>query len=82
MVTAIVLLIMLGGTGETLNWAKETKTRLKAIRGVKEVYGVFGRYDLVAIVEADTNERLTSLVADEMRSVPGIQNSETLTIIF
>jgi len=82
MVTAVVLLIMLGGTGEKLDWAKGTKSRLKAIRGVKEVYGVLGRYDLVAIIEAETLEKLTSLVADEMRSVPGIQASETLTIIF
>ena len=73
---------MLGGTGEKLGWSKETKNRLVDISGVKEVYGVLGRCDLVALVEADSLEKLTSLVADDIRGVPGIQSSETLTIIF
>lgn len=82
MVTAIVLLTMIGGAGESLGWAKETKERLSQISGVKKVYGVFGRYDLVAILEADDLESLTSLVADKIRSVPGVQASESLTVAF
>ena len=73
---------MLGGTGERLSWYKETKERLKKISGVKEVYGVMGRCDLVALVEAQDAEGLTALVADEIRGIPGIQASETLTIVF
>ena len=82
MVTAIVLLTMLGGTGESLGWAKTTKDRLSQISGVKRVYGVFGRYDLVAILEAENLESLTSLIADKIRSIPGVQASETLTVAF
>ena len=73
---------MLGGTGEKLTWSKETKERIKKIAGVKEVYGVLGRCDLVALVEAESTEELTSLVADEIRGVPGVQTSETLTVVF
>jgi DNA-binding Lrp family transcriptional regulator len=73
---------MLGGTGERLSWTKETKARLKTISGVKEVYGVLGTCDMVAIVETETLEKLTSLVADQIRAVPGIQSSETLTVVF
>jgi DNA-binding Lrp family transcriptional regulator len=82
MIRAIVLLTVLGGTGEKLSWTKETKDRLRKIDGVKEVYGVLGRCDLAALVEAETLEKLTSLVADEIRGVPGIQTSETLTVVF
>jgi DNA-binding Lrp family transcriptional regulator len=82
MIKAIVLLTVLGGTGEKLSWTKETKDRLSKIAGVKEVYGVLGRCDLAALVEAQTLEKLTSLVADEIRGVPGIQTSETLTVVF
>ena len=46
MIRAIVLLTMLGGTGEKLDWSKETKNRLRKIAGVNEVYGVLGRCDL------------------------------------
>ena len=82
MINAIVLLTMLGGTGEKLSWTKETKDRIRKIAGVKEVYGVLGRCDLVALVEAESTARLTSLVADEIRGVPGVQTSETLMIVF
>ncbi|MGP8069585.1 MAG: Lrp/AsnC ligand binding domain-containing protein [Candidatus Bathyarchaeia archaeon] len=82
MVRAIILITVLGGTGERLDWTKETTKQLRQIQGVKEVFGVLGRFDLVAIVEAGSLEELTSLVADKMRSVPGIQASETLTVAF
>jgi DNA-binding Lrp family transcriptional regulator len=82
MVRAIVLITVLGGTGERLDWTKQTANQLKQIRGVKEVFGVLGRFDLVTIVEVGSLEELTSLVADKMRSVPGIQTSETLTVAF
>lgn len=77
-----MLLTLLGGTGERLSWYKETKERLGKISGVKEVYGVLGRCDLVALVEAENTEGLTSIVADKIRAIPGIQASETLTIVF
>ena len=76
------MLTMLGGTGEKLNWSKETKDRIRKIVGVKEVYGVLGRCDLVALVEAENTEKLTSLIADEIRGVPGVQTSETFTVVF
>ena len=82
MVRAIVLVIVLGGTGERLDWTKQVAKQLKQIQGVKEVFGVLGRFDLVAIVEVGNLDELTSLVADKMRSVPGIQSSETLTVAF
>jgi len=82
MIRAIVLLTMVGGTGESIGWPKATKDRLSQIQGVREVYGVLGRYDLVAILETNTFESLTSLVADKIRSIPGIQASETLAVAF
>ena len=77
-----MLLTLVGGTGERLSWSKDTGARLRKIGGVKEVYGVLGRYDMVALVEADTLEKLTALVADQIRSVPGVQASETLVAAF
>ncbi len=82
MVRAIVLITVVGGTGERLDWSKGTEDRVKAIPGVVEVHGVLGRYDMFAIVEADTYEKLVSIVADKIRSVPGIQTTETLMIAF
>ena len=82
MVEAIVLMNYLGGTGEKIDWYKTVKKQLLEIAGVVEVFAVFGGYDLVARVRADDLDKLTILVADKLRSVPGIQSSHTLLVIF
>ena len=56
MVRAMVLITVLGGTGERLDWVKETAKQLKQIPGVKDVFGVLGRFDLVANVEVGSLE--------------------------
>ncbi|MEM4246324.1 MAG: Lrp/AsnC ligand binding domain-containing protein [Candidatus Bathyarchaeia archaeon] len=71
-----------GGTGEHLSWFKTTKEKLLKFKGVAEVYGVFGRWDIIARVEVEDMDQLTNLVTDKIRSIPGIQTSETLLVIF
>jgi DNA-binding Lrp family transcriptional regulator len=82
MVEAIVLMNYLGGTGEKIDWYKTVKKQLLDIAGVVEVFAVLGGYDLVARVRADDLDKLTALIADRLRSIPGIQSSETLLVIF
>jgi DNA-binding Lrp family transcriptional regulator len=71
-----------GGTGEHLSWFKQTKEKLLNFKGIAEVYGVFGRWDIVVVADVDTLDELTNLVTDKIRSIPGIQSSETLLMIF
>lgn len=80
MVKAFVLIKV--GTGEYLDFAKSAKEEMAKIEGVKEVYGVFGRYDFVARVEAPTLEELARLISDTMRGVPGVVSTESLIIGF
>jgi len=68
------------GTGEELNFARTVKEQISRIRGVKEVYGVFGRYDLIARVEAKTLEDLSNLVTDKIRGIKGVLTTESLVI--
>ena len=82
MVEAIVLMNYLGGTGEKIDLYRKVKKQLLDIVGVLEVFAVFGGYDLVARVRADDLDKLTLLVADRIRSIPGIQSSQTLLVIF
>jgi DNA-binding Lrp family transcriptional regulator len=82
LIRALVLLTFVGGTGEHLSWFRETKEKLVNIKGVSQVYGVFGRWDIVTIVEVNTVEELIDLVTDKIRSMPGVQSSETLLMIF
>lgn len=80
MVEALVLVRV--GSSETLNLMKTVKEQICKIRGVKEVYGVFGRYDFAVIVETKTTEELGNLVTDCIRGINGIVYTETLVIGF
>ena len=82
LIKAFILITFVGGTGEHLSWFKKTKEELMNIKGIREVYGVFGRWDIITRVESSTIEDLRDLVTDKIRSVPGVQSSETVIVIF
>lgn len=58
------------------------KEDISRIEGVKEVKGVFGRYDFVARVEARTSQELGMLVTGTIRSIKGVAETETLIVGF
>jgi DNA-binding Lrp family transcriptional regulator len=78
MVEALVL--VRAGSSETLNLMKTIKEQICKVKGVKEVYGVFGRYDFAVRVEAKTTEQLGNLVTDCIRGIHGVVSTETLVI--
>jgi len=80
MVEAFVLIRV--GTSESLSFTKTIKEETMEIKGVKELYGVFGRYDLIARVETRTLEDLSNLVTDKIRGIKGVLTTETLVIGF
>lgn len=51
--------------------------QLSRIEGVVEANMTFGPYDAVAILEADNVDRLGSIIASKIQSIPGIQNTIT-----
>jgi len=80
MVEAFVLVRV--GSSETLNFMKTVKEEICAVKGVKDIYGVFGRYDFVIRLEAKTLEDLGKLVTDCIRGIKGVVSTETLVIGF
>lgn len=52
--------------------------QLAAMTGVREVYSVAGKYDLVALIKVKNHEEIAELVTDKMLGVEGIISSETL----
>ena len=80
MVEAFVLIRV--GSSEALNFSKTVKEEISRIKGVKDIYGVFGRYDFVVRVETKTLEDLGNLVTDKIRGINGVQTTETLVIGF
>ena len=51
---------------------------MRAIEGVTEVNMVFGGWDVILSVEADTVDKLSTLIVNKIRSIKGISGSETL----
>jgi len=72
MITAVVLIQT---EREEVNRVGE---KLAEIDGVVEVYSVSGRYDLVAIMRLETNEKLAELMTEKLTSVEGITDTESM----
>lgn len=76
MVMAFVLIRV--GAGEHLSFVKSVKEEIAKIKGVKKVYAVFGRYDLIVLLEAPTLEELSATITDKIRALEGVQTTESL----
>ncbi len=56
----------------------ETAEALDSLGGVSEVYSIAGKYDLIAVIRVESNEKLAELVTGSMLKMEGIEQSETL----
>ena len=52
---------------------------LQKIVGIKEVHGTLGLYDIVAQIECTTDEKIQQIVTQQIRKMPKIHSSMTLT---
>jgi DNA-binding Lrp family transcriptional regulator len=80
MVEALVLVRV--GSGEAMNFMKTVKQEIGKVKGVKKVYGIFGRYDFAVMIETKTNEEMGNLVTDCIRGIKGVVYTETLVMGF
>jgi DNA-binding Lrp family transcriptional regulator len=54
---------------------------LKNIESVKEAYSVFGVYDVIVKVEADSMDKIKDLVTYRIRRLDGVSSSLTMIVI-
>ena len=59
----------------------EVLVGLKKIDAVKEAYMVYGVYDIVAIVEADTMDKLKETVTYHVRRLDKVRSTLTMIVI-
>ncbi len=57
---------------------QEALRSIRDIEGVTEVYLVFGGWDAVLQVEADTMDKLSGMIVSKIRLIKGVSGSETL----
>jgi DNA-binding Lrp family transcriptional regulator len=53
---------------------------LKSLDGVSAVYDLYGEYDLMAIVEQDTDKDVAEIVSWELRKIKGIRSTNTMVV--
>jgi len=46
-----------------------------------EVYPLFGEFDFITKIEADNFEKLGEIIVNNIRSVKGVTDTKTLTVI-
>jgi DNA-binding Lrp family transcriptional regulator len=59
---------------------KELLKELKQIEGVKEVYVVYGVYDMLVKVEAETNDKLKNVVFANIRRLEKVRSTITMMV--
>ncbi len=59
----------------------EVLKRLRATKDVKEAHMLYGTYDVVAVVQKDTVERVNEILHMRIRRIDGVQSATTMVII-
>lgn len=53
---------------------------IKQLEGVKEVYQLFGEYDILAVVEENSDRDVQETVSWELRKIKGIRGTNTMIV--
>ena len=72
---AIVLVNLSPGSEE------QNITTLKGTPGIKSVYQLYGLYDLLIMVEGADDQAVKSIIAENLRSKPGVVSTITMKIL-
>ncbi len=60
---------------------EELVRELKSIQHVKEVYVVYGVYDIVAKIEADTMEKVKETITWKIRRLEKVRSTLTMIVV-
>lgn len=60
------------------NREKEVYQKLLKVQDIVELYPLFGDYDLIAKVEAESFDAVGDLVVKKIRSIEGVKATKTL----
>jgi DNA-binding Lrp family transcriptional regulator len=59
----------------------DVKAAVESLEGVIECSVVYGVYDLIALIEAATTEKLNDMVFNKIRKFEGIKSTLTLIVV-
>ncbi|MEW6603392.1 MAG: Lrp/AsnC family transcriptional regulator [Thermoproteota archaeon] len=53
---------------------------LKSLEGIQVVYDLYGEYDIMAVVEHETDKDVAEIVSWELRKIKGIRSTNTMVV--
>jgi DNA-binding Lrp family transcriptional regulator len=65
------------GAGEYFSVEKTIREEIAKLPGIKRVDGIFGRFDIIAEVEAEDASELSRLVTDKIKAISSVISTET-----
>jgi len=75
MITALVLInVEMGSESEVLK-------ALRKMDGVVEAFAVYGNYDVVAKVQAESLEKLNQIVTGRIRKLENVKATQTMIVV-
>lgn len=72
---ALVLITVDSGTDV------EVVQQLKKVHNVKEIYEVYGAYDIIVMVEGDSNAKIKETVFNNIRRLDHVKSTLTMMIV-
>jgi len=60
---------------------ESTIQKLKGVNLVKEVWGTFGAYDILAKLESNSSEELNNTISSKIRHLDNIRSTTTLLTV-
>ena len=59
----------------------EVESELKKVEGIIGVHNVYGVYDLVVEIEAESDQRLKEIIFSKIRTFKNVRSTLTLTVV-
>jgi DNA-binding Lrp family transcriptional regulator len=64
-----------------LGQGSQVSTELEGVDEVKEVFGIYGVYDLIIKLEAENMSEIKEIIMTKIRRIPNIRSSLTLIAV-
>ncbi|MEM2759921.1 MAG: Lrp/AsnC ligand binding domain-containing protein [Nitrososphaerales archaeon] len=72
---ALVLITVDSGTDP------EVVQELKKVPNVREIYEVYGAYDIIAMIESDSHSKIKETVFNKIRQLKNVKSTLTMMIV-
>jgi DNA-binding Lrp family transcriptional regulator len=64
-----------------LGTEEEVMEELRSIPDVKEIFAVYGSYDIIAIINSETTQQIKELILTRLRRINNVKSTLTMHLV-